>query len=417
VYHPKLPRAINRQHRIIFTNSSNQAITMTLTPSNPYGSMEARSSANTKSTNYYDILNHDATPYDPNQHYHAYRSAFNFSRRRERDHSHENRNERRKRRRQKRNERRSGRRVRRQRRAQSLRDKKAARSFDDQFRQFDRGSKKYRKKFRPSFENLVQHVNREHRKARAKQKRPDLRVNALELAQVEREASSAIRREVEELEKSGKYGHVAKRKPDNTIRIFFENFNSLGVWATGKARRKKIRCWKRLLKEYDVDLFAGCETQTDWRFAKDHEKFENLFGQGQERKSVVGFNTSEQKITRRQHGGTAMMALGRLSSQVNEAGADESKLGRWCWMKVGGGGKTTAVCMAYQPCAPGDDTAGQTSWDQQARHFEARGDGRSPRDIFFEQLVEQLLQWKEEGLEIILMGDFNEDVYKDRLAK
>ena len=111
-----------------------------------------------------------------------------------------------------------------------------------------------------------------------------------------------------------------------------------------------------------------------------------------------------------------MMALGRLSSQVSEAKADESKLGRWCWMRVGGGGKTTVVCMAHQPCEPSDDTAGQTSWDQQARHFEARGDGCSPRDIFFEQLVGQLLEWKEEGLEIILLGDFNEDVYEDRFA-
>ena len=79
-----------------------------------------------------------------------------------------------------------------------------------------------------------------------------------------------------------------------------------------------------------MDLFAGCETQTDWRFAEEHKKFENLLGQGQERKSVVDYNTSEQKITRRQHGGTAMMAMGRLSSQVSEAKTDESKLGRWC---------------------------------------------------------------------------------------
>ena len=83
-------------------------------------------------------------------------------------------------------------------------------------------------------------MNREHRKARGKQKRPDLRANALELAQADREASLAIRREVEELEKTGRYGHVPKKKPEDTIRIFFENFNSLGVWATGKAHRKKI---------------------------------------------------------------------------------------------------------------------------------------------------------------------------------
>ncbi len=94
--------------------------------------------------------------------------------------------------------------------------------------------------------------------------------------------------------------------------------------------------------------------------------FENLFGQCQEMISVVGFNTSKQKITCRQHGGTAMMALGCLSSQVSEAKADKAKLGCWCWMRVGGGGKTTVICMAYHPCESVDDIVGQTLWDQQS---------------------------------------------------
>ena len=167
------------------------------------------------------------------------------------------RNEKRKRRRRREYETKCGRRARRQRRAQILRDKEAGSSFKEQFRQFDRGSKRYRKKFKPSFDDLRRHVDGEHRKARGRQKRADLKVNALELAQANRDASSAIRREVEELEKTGQYGYVPRKKPDDTIRVLFENFNSLGVWATGKAHRKKIRRWKRLLREYDVDLFAG----------------------------------------------------------------------------------------------------------------------------------------------------------------
>ena len=56
-----------------------------------------------------------------------------------------------------------------------------------------------------------------------------------------------------------------------------------------------------------------------------------------------------------------MMALSRLSAQVERYGADETNLGRWVWMKVGGGGKTTVVCMAYQPYEPTGNTAGTTS--------------------------------------------------------
>ena len=36
--------------------------------------------------------------------------------------------------------------------------------------------------------------------------------------------------------------------------------------------------------------------------------------------------------------------------------------------------------------------------------------------FLFQDLLDQLLQWKQEEYEIVLMGDFNEDVYEDRLA-
>ena len=82
-----------------------------------------------------------------------------------------------------------------------------------------------------------------------------------------------------------------------------------------------------------------------------------------------------------------MMTLGRLSGLVLDTGSDETDLGRWCWIKLGGGGKTTRIVTAYQPCDPGKDTAGETVWDQHQRYFEARGDGRSPRTIFLRTLL------------------------------
>ena len=38
------------------------------------------------------------------------------------------------------------------------------------------------------------------------------------------------------------------------------------------------------------------------------------------------------------------------------------------------------------------------------------------RHIFFQDLVDQLLQLKQEEQEIVLMGNFNKDVYEDRLT-
>jgi hypothetical protein len=72
--------------------------------------------------------------------------------------------------------------------------------------------------------------------------------------------------------------------------------------------------------------------------------------------------------------------------------------------------------MAYQPSNSGQ-SAGTTVKDQHARYFTALGDTRSPRTIFFEQLITQLRQWKAIDNGIILLGDFNKNVYTGRIAR
>jgi hypothetical protein len=49
--------------------------------------------------------------------------------------------------------------------------------------------------------------------------------------------------------------------------------------------------------------------------------------------------------------------------------------------------------------------------------MEARGNLRSARSIFFELLIAQLVIWKTTDADIILLGDFNENVYTGRIAK
>ncbi len=57
-------------------------------------------------------------------------------------------------------------------------------------------------------------------------------------------------------------------------------------------------------------------------------------------RSVVAHNINE-RMKHNQHGGCAMMAMGQFSAKVVEAGVDHYGLGRWCWMRVGSGGKKT----------------------------------------------------------------------------
>ncbi len=113
-----------------------------------------------------------------------------------------------------------------------------------------------------------------------------------------------------------------------------------------------------------------------------------------------------------------LMAMGRFLAEVLETGVDHYGLGQWCWMKVGSGDKKTQIVMAYQP--PGSSSSNSASitvWEQHKQYFQARGDLRSAKAIFFELLIPQLVVWKTTDADIILLGDFNENVYTGQIAK
>ncbi len=136
-----------------------------------------------------------------------------------------------------------------------------------------------------------------------------------------------------------------------------------------------------------------------------------------ENRSVVAYNVNKH-MQRNQHGRCAMMAIGRFSSEVSETGVDPYKLGRWCWMKVRSGNKTTRIVMAYQPSGSKSSAFVETTVrEQHEQYFEARGDLRPARTIFFKQLIAQLVIWKQTDSDIILLGDFNENIYSGHIAK
>jgi hypothetical protein len=136
---------------------------------------------------------------------------------------------------------------------------------------------------------------------------------------------------------------------------------------------------------------------------------------GTETRSVVAHNINERMLIN-QYGGCAIMAMNPISAEVQNTGVDSTGLGRWCWIHLGSGQCKTRIVTAYQPSNSSRSSAGTTVKDQQSRYFCARGDACSPRTIFFEQLITQLLLWKSIDNDIVLLGDFNRNVYTGRLA-
>jgi hypothetical protein len=151
-----------------------------------------------------------------------------------------------------------------------------------------------------------------------------------------------------------------------------ENFNSLGI-LSGNA---KITAINNLCRDFKVDILCGCKKQIDWRMVPQERRFHNLVGTGLETRSVVAHNINK-RILQNQFGGCAMMAMGSISPEIIGSGVDTTGLGRWCWMHIGTGKKTTRVVIIYQPSNSGC-SAGNTVKDQHSRYFRALGDSRSP---------------------------------------
>jgi hypothetical protein len=233
--------------------------------------------------------------------------------------------------------------------------------------QFDTGTKSFRERSRPSAPQLMASIHKESWSAKLRNNRSQLIASAYQISIHEQSAQNQISQQLGDFMRTPAYGQAPRVKPDDCVRLIMENFNSLGIFTKGT----KINSVNKLCRQFNTDILAGCETQADWRQATDEQQFRNIIGVGLETRSVVAHNINE-RMQRNQHGGCAMMAMGRFSAEVVESGVDSYGLGRWCWLKVGSGKKKTRIVMAYQPSgSKSSNSAGTTVREQHEHYFEA----------------------------------------------
>jgi hypothetical protein len=117
--------------------------------------------------------------------------------------------------------------------------------------------------------------------------------------------------------------------------------------------------------------------------------------------------------------GTAMMTFERAVARVQEVDREETKLGRFCWTKLGGSGKTTYVMMMYMSHYKSSrNTKLQTVWGQHNTHYNRQDKGdKEPCRALFEYVIGKRFTWKQKNCEIVLVGGFNEDIYEGKFSQ
>jgi hypothetical protein len=212
---------------------------------------------------------------------------------------------------------------------------------------------------------------------------------------------------------AGAVGYIPSEKPEDCIRGYGENVNSLRWFDKKYNKTPKLL---RQISHFNPDLLQLLETQTNFdsdQWTPRDGKLMDKIGVGTQRKAIAASNMHCRD--RCCAGGTAQMTFGPLSSFILSQGADTTGLGRWVWTLVGmEGGKKTRFITAYQPCENG---GGETVFTQHRHYFEGLGNHTNPRTLFCEHLLELIAECKSQGEEVVLYIDANENVYTGRLAK
>lgn len=215
------------------------------------------------------------------------------------------------------------------------------------------------------------------------------------------------------------FGDDHRVRAAGSSQIVFQNINGVPDDPEDHKQQLLHQWWQ--LERVDVVLLAemnkywlAVPQQSRWR-----ERLRTISSCGFH--TVVAYNEHQRRRNHNntsQYGGCSTTALNQASHAVRSSGADS--LGRFSWIRFQGRRRSSpsgspgasssdlVVVSAYRPNPP---SAGkETVWYQQMAYFSRQDRLIDPREAFLVDLLEAVDGWIEEGCEVIVGLDANEDL-------
>ena len=124
----------------------------------------------------------------------------------------------------------------------------------------------------------------------------------------------------------------------------------------------------------------------------------------------VSFNTRQTFIIPYQQGSTATIAFNHIAHRYKQSGFDASGLGCWSWIVVSGTqNRVTRFVTVYVPQK--NNKGINTVYSQQLAHLR-----QDSIPVFWRDLAWSITQWQQAGEQLVLMGDWNEDITGQSLS-
>ena len=203
-------------------------------------------------------------------------------------------------------------------------------------------------------------------------------------------------------------------KNPNTIRIVSQNLHFLPQ----SEQHHKSQQLFNFVKEKNVDILLATEPNLNPTAL--HEKAlipaRCKLAHLNKPSSILAHNTHEQTKEPKQMGGTLIISTKEATCRKTQQGRDKSNLGRWTWINIQGRAQyNTKIISAYRPHQRGDTE--NTIVAQQERYWRTKRETRTARQKFDKDLIQLLRKWTEQGDQIILGMDNNEDVRNSTLTR
>lgn len=210
------------------------------------------------------------------------------------------------------------------------------------------------------------------------------------------------------------FGDEMLNKDENDLRIISCNINGFAKTNITTMDQSKNKLLFELIRRTQTDLILTQEDNVFWpKMHSEDTPKERCKGWRRDMKIISAFNTDDREVKGHHlQGGTSVYVFDEISHRCQtQTGVDQTLLGRWSWIQLSGrNGVITRIYSAYRPChGQGEHTV----YSQQVRALLAKNDTRCPQTAFWEDLHEEIQAAKQEGIQIIIGGDFNCDLSKE----
>ena len=198
------------------------------------------------------------------------------------------------------------------------------------------------------------------------------------------------------------WGNQFRPKEEHHLRIIFQNINRFPM-LKNDPKNASIR---EFMNGTQADIVGMAEMGMCWHWLPMKERlWEQTRGWFELIKMIASYNRHDNKHPPiSQWGSTSLWSLHNAAHHAIDSGHDPFGLGRWTWTRYRGRGNITLrVISAYRPCASNGPFM---VYSQHHNYFDEENIEGCPRALF----TSHLLHWTQEGDQIILMINANEDI-------